>query len=160
SGSAIENGVSVALQRREQSRIARTQIPLKPTFGRNQGALIGGKCRGQSLGRWGTAKREVKEVDVVGIAAQSIFGFRYRDAHLSPAKRAQRLVLEARQSAIPHQFWKVSDIDERGRIALAASAAVGDAHLPRLSERIFGTVTAGTRRSPRARQARVEEQLL
>src|SRR5262249_15829270 len=133
---------------------------LEATLARNQGALIGGKGRGQSLGRWGAAKREVKEVDVLGIAAQAIFGLLDRDAHLSAAKRAQRLALETAQSSIPQQDWQVPNIDERGRVALTASAIVGDAHRPRLSERIFGTMTAGTRRRPRARQPRVEEQLL
>src|SRR5262249_12346385 len=82
-GSAVENAVSIALQRGENARIARSEKPLKATFGRNQGALIVGKGGGQSLGGRGTAKRKSKEVDVLGIAAQPRFGFLHRDAQLS-----------------------------------------------------------------------------
>src|SRR5215471_6106170 len=160
SGSAVEDAVSIALQLSEGSGIIRPEESLKAAFGANQGALVGGKCPCQSVSGWGTRKREVKEGDVLGVSAQAIFGFFDRDAHLAAAKWAQRLLFEAAQSSIPHQRGHIPDIDERGRVALSASATVGDADLPSFSERIFGTVTARTRRGTRARQARVKEQLL
>ena len=100
---SVEDKQSVIFEPRQQTRLTRAQKTLNAALSWNQGALIGCQRPCHAVRGRMSIEGEAKQMHVLRIRIQPVYGFLNANAHLSAAKGTKRLLLERAEAAIPHE---------------------------------------------------------
>ena len=89
--------------RDSRPQLTRAQKTINAALSRNQGPLVGGERPCHAVCGRRTIKGETKQMHVLRIRIQPVYGFVNANAHLSATEGTKRLLFERAEAAIPHQ---------------------------------------------------------